>query len=179
MSAFCKLVKEEKRRVQREICKNLLAGKIGTIRHFVFSISLCVYLLSIYLCAVLFDLCASTGGREGGCPLPGAVFFHLIFQAGAFSFHFFVKHVTQILAELPQRRPCKHFPLLLLLLPLPLPLPLYGSVTVTIAGRKCNAISHDVSVSVGDSVNVMSTCDAVSLALCPAHCPRLQSRPVQ
>lgn len=43
------------------------------------------------------------------------VCFHLIFQAGAFSFHFFVKHVTQILFQFPRRRACKH----LALLPLP------------------------------------------------------------
>lgn len=62
MSAYCKLIKEEKRRVQKGNMGNLLAGKIETIaaiRHFAPSLyiplslslylSVCVCLFIIYL----------------------------------------------------------------------------------------------------------------------------------
>lgn len=98
------------------------------------SVCVCVFVYYLFIYALSYLICVSLrpssyhptsstlwSAWRGG--LGGGLGSHLIFQAGAFSFHFFVKHVTQILAELPQRRPCKH----LALLPLPLPLPLYAA----------------------------------------------------
>lgn len=93
------------------------ASQVGLLFSLSLTVCVCVCLLSIYLCTVLFYLCVASflppTPTHSMVSLAGSS--HLIFQAGAFSFHFFVKHVTQILAELPQRRPCKH----LALLPLP------------------------------------------------------------
>lgn len=122
-------------KTKHELCTFLKSNGVITVSQVGASLPLylcvCVYYPFIY--ALSYLICVSLrpssyhptsstlwsawwGGGLGGVS-------HLIFQAGAFSFHFFVKHVTQILAELPQRRPCKH----LALLPLPLPLPLYAA----------------------------------------------------
>lgn len=145
------------------------ASQVGLLFSLSLTVCVCVCLLSIYLCTVLFDLCVASflppTPTHSMVSLAGSS--HLIFQAGAFSFHFFVKHVTQILAELPQRRPCKH----LALLPLPLPLPLYAAsaATVTVTGRKCNSTSASTSCP--------STLLLTLYSLCPVQSSPVQSIP--
>lgn len=126
-------------KTKRELCTFLKSNGVITVSQvgaspspsLPLSVCVCVFVYYLFIYALSYLICVSlrpssyhpTSSTLWSAWRGEGAVSHLIFQAGAFSFHFFVKHVTQILAELPQRRPCKH----LALLPLPLPLPLYAA----------------------------------------------------